>query len=219
MKKSTVLLGTLACVATLAIPALTHANTYEYVNTLGNLETVTADTAAQALTIPIDIGAHSGVLLLPTVTLQNTYPVTTTTVTPAVTYTPTTMTNTSLPYNIVGTYTSTSTTGTYTMNNATPVSTLMLNQDGTASLMTTYTNGQSSSIQRGTWTVNTVGGGNQIQLMLNGSSMTGGVNSANTIVFTQNGTTLTASSYPSATYPQGLVFTMQSGTTATTSNI
>jgi hypothetical protein len=226
MKKATLLLGTLACVSALAAPMLTHAEMYEYVNTSGNLETVTADTASDALQIPTDKAPNSGVIPLIDLAVVNTYPVTVTT-TPVITY-PVTTTTTSepstsvsttytasstLPQSDVGTYYSATTTAMNNSGTNTTYSpgvlnmTLSLNQSGSAYLTTNYTNGQTAETQNGTWSAITNNGGNQIQLNLNANS-TDGSNTANTIIFDQNGTTLTAASYPTQTYPYGLVFTM-----------
>jgi hypothetical protein len=60
-----------------AIPVVTSAATYQYVDTNGNLATVTADNAAQAMTVA-NLGPHSGVMLVtgsPVVT--NNFPITT----------------------------------------------------------------------------------------------------------------------------------------------
>jgi hypothetical protein len=47
-----------------AIPAVSFAATYLYINVQGTLGTVTADTAAQAIVTPSDIDPHSGVMLV-----------------------------------------------------------------------------------------------------------------------------------------------------------
>ncbi|MES2437130.1 MAG: hypothetical protein V4519_03880 [Patescibacteria group bacterium] len=50
--------------AVFALPAYSFAATYGYINTSGNFATVTANTAAEALRLPVDIHANSGVVLL-----------------------------------------------------------------------------------------------------------------------------------------------------------
>lgn len=51
----------------IALPTTTFAATFQYVDTNGNLATVTADNAAQALLVP-NLGLHSGVMLVTGVT-------------------------------------------------------------------------------------------------------------------------------------------------------
>ena len=50
--------------AVLAIPAYSFAATYGYITTTGTFATVTANTADEALRLPKDIHANSGVILL-----------------------------------------------------------------------------------------------------------------------------------------------------------
>lgn len=48
----------------MAIPSFAHAATYAYVNTSGNVSTVTANDWQTALATAQNIGLHSGVMLL-----------------------------------------------------------------------------------------------------------------------------------------------------------
>lgn len=61
MKK---VLGMFALAAVAALPAVSFAQTYAYVNTAGEVSSVDAATASQALVIAPNIGIHSGVMLL-----------------------------------------------------------------------------------------------------------------------------------------------------------
>ena len=61
MKK---VLGIFALAAVIALPSMSYAATYAYVNTSGEVAAVTADTAAQALATAPNMDVHSGVLLL-----------------------------------------------------------------------------------------------------------------------------------------------------------
>jgi hypothetical protein len=54
----------LAAVILMSIPALSFAATFAYVNTVGEVRTVTADTPQAALMTAPSIHMHSGVLLL-----------------------------------------------------------------------------------------------------------------------------------------------------------
>jgi hypothetical protein len=76
-----------AFAAVFAVPASTFAATYAYINTSGQLETIVAADATQALALPTDRAPHSGVLLLHVVALPVT---TTTTIGPTATTTSTT---------------------------------------------------------------------------------------------------------------------------------
>ncbi len=117
-----VLLGT-------ALPAAAFAQTYEYVNTNGIIESVSANTADQALVLAPDIAPHSGVMLVETSTVipaVNT-PVdapAATVVTSGTTGTTGSMTTTGVTNTSTGTNTMTtgmasSSTATSTMNNGT----------------------------------------------------------------------------------------------------
>lgn len=54
----------IAAIAVAAVPALSLAATFAYVNTQGEVRTVTADSASIALMTAPNIDSHSGVLLL-----------------------------------------------------------------------------------------------------------------------------------------------------------
>jgi hypothetical protein len=76
--KFTTLLATASAVA-IMLPVAAFAATYQYVGTNGALETITADTADQALVNAPDIAPHSGVILVtPTVMVVGTPAVVTT---------------------------------------------------------------------------------------------------------------------------------------------
>jgi len=178
MKK--VLIGTLAFAAVLGIPALTHAALYQYVNTSGSIETVNADTAADALTIPTDRDPHSGVALVTTA------PVTTTT-------------TVSGP---AGTYLD----QTSSADTAGETLALVLEPDGSAALATNYENGATPTVETGTWIMS---GTNQITLTLPNSTVAG--SPTETIIFSENGSVLTATQYDNSLYgSNGLTFIMQS---------
>ncbi|MDB5245263.1 MAG: hypothetical protein JWN90_368 [Parcubacteria group bacterium] len=61
MKK---VLGMFALAAVIALPSMSYAATYAYVNSSGEVAAVTADTAAQALATAPNMDIHSGVMLL-----------------------------------------------------------------------------------------------------------------------------------------------------------
>ena len=61
MKK---VLGMVALAAVVALPGVSFAQTYAYVNTSGDVSSVEADTASQALVTAPSIGVHSGVMLI-----------------------------------------------------------------------------------------------------------------------------------------------------------
>lgn len=54
----------LALAVLVAVPLSTFAATYEYVNTLGNIQIVVAVDSNQALYLPTNIASHSGVMLV-----------------------------------------------------------------------------------------------------------------------------------------------------------
>ncbi len=60
----TLLLGALALVATVAVPGISMAATYAYVNASGEVMTVEASTPSQALMTAPNIDNHSGVMLV-----------------------------------------------------------------------------------------------------------------------------------------------------------
>ncbi|KND47396.1 MAG: hypothetical protein AB199_03130 [Parcubacteria bacterium C7867-004] len=62
MKK--VLLSVFALAAIVAAPAVSLAATYAYVNTTGEVRTVEAASANQALSTAPNLGVHSGVMLI-----------------------------------------------------------------------------------------------------------------------------------------------------------
>lgn len=63
------IVGALAVASIIAVPAITLAATYQYVDTSGNLRTETAPDASSALAGAPDIAVHSGVMLVtPTTT-------------------------------------------------------------------------------------------------------------------------------------------------------
>jgi len=68
MKKQ-ILISTVIAILT-AVPALSFAATYQYVNTNGNVSTVSADSAAQAMTVS-DIAPTSGVIQITSGTSLN----------------------------------------------------------------------------------------------------------------------------------------------------
>ncbi len=59
-----VILGVLVAAGILSIPALGLAATYQYVNVNGEISDVEANSAAEAMSKPIDIAARSGVMLV-----------------------------------------------------------------------------------------------------------------------------------------------------------
>jgi hypothetical protein len=61
MKK---VLGMVALAAVVALPGVSFAQTYAYVNTSGDVSSVEADTANAALMTAPNIGVHSGVMLI-----------------------------------------------------------------------------------------------------------------------------------------------------------
>jgi hypothetical protein len=61
MKK---VLGMFALAAVIALPSMSYAATYAYVNASGEVAAINADTAAQALATAPNMDIHSGVLLL-----------------------------------------------------------------------------------------------------------------------------------------------------------
>jgi hypothetical protein len=216
MKK--VLLGTIAMAAMLAVPAISLADTYQYVTTAGTLGTITAATPDEAIFNAPNIAPHSGVID-ETVTsgiTTTTEPVTITTTTPVTTTTPTTTTNTTGDttsntdngdLTAAGTYISSPASATSTvMTSNIASSTLTLSQNGTATLITAYTNGSGTMTETGTWTQT---GSNGVQLTLNGNGTTN-YNPAHMISFTMSGNTLSASSYNTSTYGSaGLTLTRE----------
>lgn len=60
----TLLLSSLAMAAAVVAPAISFAQTYAYVNTAGEVRTMDANTANQALTSAPGISLHSGVMLI-----------------------------------------------------------------------------------------------------------------------------------------------------------
>ena len=60
----TLLLGAFALAAAVAIPGVSFAQTYAYVNQAGEVMTHDADTAMQAISTAPGIHMHSGVLLI-----------------------------------------------------------------------------------------------------------------------------------------------------------
>ncbi len=64
----TLLLSALAMAATVAAPAVSLAATYAYVNTAGDVQTMEAASANQALTTAPGISMHSGVMLIDSTT-------------------------------------------------------------------------------------------------------------------------------------------------------
>ena len=62
MKQKIILLAAFA--AALALPLTTLAATYQYVDSSGNVESEQAVNSNQALISPVDIGTHSGVILI-----------------------------------------------------------------------------------------------------------------------------------------------------------
>lgn len=60
----TLLLGALAALATVAVPGISFAQTYAYVNQSGEVMTTEADTALQAIANAPMIDEHSGVLFI-----------------------------------------------------------------------------------------------------------------------------------------------------------
>lgn len=118
-------LGMILGAALLAIPVASFAATYDYVNVNGQLATVNADSAAQALMVS-DLGPHSGVML---VTTANTAP--------------TTVTPTTIQTGVTGTATSTSSLGVQAPTTVvrTPlacpiVTTFVKNSDGSVTMWT-----------------------------------------------------------------------------------
>jgi len=60
----TTLLGIAALAAVIAVPGLTLAATYAYVNTAGEVMTMEAATPSQALSTAPGLHVHSGVMLI-----------------------------------------------------------------------------------------------------------------------------------------------------------
>lgn len=60
----TLLLGALALAATVAVPGISLAATYAYVNQSGEVMTTDAASANQAIMTAPNIGVHSGVMLI-----------------------------------------------------------------------------------------------------------------------------------------------------------
>ncbi len=58
------LVATALALATFALPSMAFAATYAYVNSTGEVRTVTANTPTEALSTAPGISTHSGVLLL-----------------------------------------------------------------------------------------------------------------------------------------------------------
>ena len=172
------LLSTIA-VAVLAIPAISFAATYQYVNTRGALETVIANTPEEALALPTDMDPHSGVMLV-------TGPVVTTTQ-------GTTVMNNS----VVGTYA-------YQMSGTSSVPARMmylsLLPNNSVILTSIYGNSNPTMIETGSWSVNASG---QIQVLLTGNTSGNSMTTyapTRTLVFSQNGSVLSATSYDSTQY-------------------
>ena len=171
-----ILLSTIA-VAVLAIPAISFAATYEYVNTQGGLETVVANTPAEALALPTDMDPHSGVMLV-TNTIVTTTPVVTT---------------------------SNSVTGTYSdqmsgSGVAARTMYLSLMPDNSVILTSIYGNSTPTMIETGSWLVNASG---QVQVTLVGNTIVNSMTTyspTRTLIFSQNGSVLTATSYDTAQY-------------------
>ena len=174
------LLITAVTAATLALPVAALAATYQYVNTQGVLETETANNATDALTQPTDIALHSGVIL----------------VTNTIVTTPTQINNTGVP----GTYTA-QLTGV-----STPARTMYLTllPNGSVLFTSIYANSSTPSMtELGTWA--TVGT-NQVQVTLTGNE-TQSYSPVQTLVFNQNGLTLTGTTFNNSIYgTQGLSF-------------
>lgn len=58
-------IGLILAAALIAVlPSLSYASTFAFVNHLGNVSTVTADTSGVALMTAVNIDEHSGVILL-----------------------------------------------------------------------------------------------------------------------------------------------------------
>ncbi len=177
MNMKSILLSTIAA-AVLAIPAISFAATYQYVNTQGGLETVVANTAEEALELPADMDPHSGVLLVSGTTG-------TVVTTPVVTN------------SITGTYS-------YQMSGSSGIPARMmylsLLPDSSVILTSIYGNSTPTMIEAGSWSVNASG---QIQVTLVGNAAGNTMtvySPTRTLVFSQNGTTLTATSYNLALY-------------------
>ncbi|MDB5266073.1 MAG: hypothetical protein JWM39_786 [Parcubacteria group bacterium] len=58
----TLLLGSLAMAAAVVAPAVSFADTFAYVNTSGDVQTMDATTANQAILTAPNIATHSGVM-------------------------------------------------------------------------------------------------------------------------------------------------------------
>jgi hypothetical protein len=213
--------ATLALVAVFAVPFVSLADTYQYVNTQGALELVNADTAADALAIPTDRDPHSGVMLVtPTTPIITT----TTTVVPNMTNVPgtiivptqpntvpsasnvtpsSTMTGSApVMWTVPGTYTETASMLGPNVSSAastTAVYTLVL-APGTATLTTQPTSGSPGVVESGTWTETQP---NEIVVNLNiknGQTF----NPSDMFTFSLDGSGMTAIQYNSSTYPDGL---------------
>jgi len=63
MKRKYIIPGLMA-IAILALPAVSLANTYQFVDTSGTLQSMEADTSAIALNTAYQLGVHSGVMLV-----------------------------------------------------------------------------------------------------------------------------------------------------------
>jgi hypothetical protein len=169
--------------AALAIPALSFAATYEYVNVRGGLETVTANTAAEALALPTDIDPHSGVMLVSSVIP-----------------TPVVYNN-----NVVGTYSD-------QMSGSTSIPARMmylsLLPNNSVILSSIYGNSTPNMIETGSWSVNASG---QVQVILTGNTSgnsTTTYSPTRSLTFSQNDSTLTATTFDTNLYGNtGPVFT------------
>ena len=59
-----IIIGVSAFALMLVLPFVSQASTYQYVNTQGNVQTMTAASSADALSQPSNIGVNSGVMLV-----------------------------------------------------------------------------------------------------------------------------------------------------------
>jgi len=55
---------TLVALAILAIPAVTFANIYQYIDSGGNVQSIQANSPSEALATAPNLGLHSGVILV-----------------------------------------------------------------------------------------------------------------------------------------------------------
>jgi hypothetical protein len=170
------LLSTIA-VAVLAIPAISFAATYQYVNTQGGLGTIVANSAEQALALPTDMDPHSGVML--------------------VTGTNTTVTTPVVTNSVMGTYS-------YQMSGSANIPARMmylsLLPDSSVILTSVYGNSAPTMIETGSWSVNASG---QIQVMLTGNTSGNSMTTyspTRSLVFSQNGSRLNAINYDLTLY-------------------